>query len=70
MHTPKRPSQRVAVNRRRAFLFLPVLVLGFAILTTQQVGGIVTANGVFILGALISVSAAMAIVIDNESSNR
>lgn len=65
--TPVRPSPRVGLRRRRTLLYFPALVFGLFLTLVQYdpAAGIVTANSVFIFGALIAISAAMAIVIDD-----
>lgn len=60
-----RPSARVGRNRRRAFLYVPLLVLGALLVLT---GNLV--DGRYLLGAVLLIAAAGGFILDDEKGLR
>lgn len=61
-----RPSARVGQNRRRAFLYGPLVILG-AVLVLMMTG---TANGVYLAGLLILLAGAGGFVLESGPQPR
>lgn len=59
-----RPSARVGRNRRRAFLYVPLLALGVLMVLTST-----PLNGLYVLGALVLLLAAGGFILESGAPN-
>lgn len=59
-----RPSARVGRNRRRAFLYAPLLALGLMLILASQ-----PINGLYVLGTLLVLVAAGGFVLESGEQN-
>lgn len=55
-----RPSARVGRNRRRAFLYAPLLLIGLLLILTSA-----PINGTYVLGTLLALAAAGGFVLES-----
>jgi hypothetical protein len=59
-----RPSARVGRNRRRAFLYAPLLALGALLVLTAT-----PMNGLYVLGTLVLLAAAGGFILESGERN-